>query len=627
MVLDIIPKLLSGGMSGIRESFKTQSKKIRGYCYYDWGKSAFETSVTVAILPAWFTYLFLEANGLTTTIGSIEMTADAVWSLSVAIATLLVAVFSPPFGVIADRRLIKIKWLKILTYVGAGATFLLAFAPLFPVSFQWIWLMIMFLFANIGLNGAGVFYNALLPHMGEEDEMDDISNRAFAFGYFGGGILLVIHLGLVMGVGTDNDWVIPFCMATSGIWWYGFALLTFLWVPEPPIENEMEKLKFLKAARFAIKEVGQTLRDIKRFPSLFLYMLAYFFFIDGINTVTALGGVFGIAVLGVTTTQLIITILAIQFVAAPSALAFTKLAEKIGTKKALSFSIMGWVFLCFAALSFAPLELEDHDEFFILYEWDESEEVYVVHVDYDTPGIAQKLVYEDNEFDEQAWAEEWKDFLPLEYSSKTKTQSWNYGDYDDNDEWVNFTKNLTGVTNAEIETFLESLDETRFSASVLGGSLNGNKKVGIDHPTDLSDGPIDFIPKWARDNIWSWLNFTVFFQFLLLGCMMGTLLGGSQGLARSIFGQIIPETRSTEFFGFFGFFGKVAAFMGPFIYFGMTTAFDSRVGILSISVIILIGAVLLYFVDIEAGREDARAEDKLLREAVAKSLESEQNQE
>jgi len=619
MVLNII--------SSISELFKTQSRKIRGYCYYDWGKSAFETSVTVAILPAWFTYLFLEANGLTTTIGSIEMTADAVWSLSVAIATLLVAVFSPPFGVIADRRLIKIKWLKILTYVGAGATFLLALAPLFPVSFQWLWLMIMFLFANIGLNGAGVFYNALLPHMGEDDEMDDISNRAFAFGYFGGGILLVIHLGLVMGIGTDNDWVIPFCMATSGIWWYGFALLTFLWVPEPPIENEMEKLKFLKAARFAIKEVGQTLRDIKRFPSLFLYMLAYFFFIDGINTVTALGGVFGIAVLGVTTTQLIITILAIQFVAAPSALAFTKLAEKIGTKKALSFSIMGWVFLCFAALSFAPLELEDHDEFFILYEWEESEEVYVVHVDYDTPEIAQKLVYENNEFDEQAWAEEWKDFLPLEYSSKTKTQSWNYGDYDDNDEWVNFTKNLTGVTNAEIEIFFESLDETRFSASVLGGSLNGSKKVGIDHPTNLSDGPIDFIPKWARDNIWSWLNFTVFFQFLLLGCMMGTLLGGSQGLARSIFGQIIPETRSTEFFGFFGFFGKVAAFMGPFIYFGMTTAFDSRVGILSISIIILIGAVLLYFVDIEAGREDARAEDKLLREAVAKSLDSIHNQE
>ncbi|MDP7666396.1 MAG: hypothetical protein QGF98_06755, partial [Candidatus Poseidoniia archaeon] len=93
-----------------------------------------------------------------------------------------------------------------------------------------------------------------------------------------------------------------------------------------------------------------------------------------------------------------------------------------------------------------------------------------------------------------AWAEEWKDFLPLEYSSNTKTQSWNYGDYNKDDEWENFTKNLTGVTNSEIEIFLESLDETRFSASVLGGTLDGNNKVGVDHPTDLGDGSIDFIP-------------------------------------------------------------------------------------------------------------------------------------
>ena len=117
--------------------------------------------------------------------------------------------------------------------------------------------------------------------------------------------------------------------------------------------------------------------------------------------------------------------------------------------------------------------------------------------------------------------------------------------------WVNFTKNLTGITDAEIETFFSSIDETRFSASVLGGSLDGNNNVGIDHPTNLGDGSMDFIPIWARDNIWAPLGMTVFFQFLLLGVMMGTLLGGSQGLSRSIFGQIIPETRSTEFFGFF----------------------------------------------------------------------------
>ncbi len=610
--MDPIAKLFS--LSSKLENLSDDKEKaISGYGFYDWGKSAFETSVTVALLPGWYAYLFLEANGLTTTLGSITMTGDAVWSLSVAIATLIVAVVSPPFGVIADRRLIKIKWLKIMTYIGAGATFLLAFATFFGNA-SWIWLMVMFLLANIGLNGAGVFYNSLLPHLGKEDEMDDISNRAFAYGYLGGGILLLIHMGLFLTLGAS---IIPFCMATAGIWWYGFALLTFMWVPEPPIENEMEKLKFRKAAKFAVSEVAQTLRDMKKFPNLFLYMLAYFFFIDGINTVTALGGVFGTTVLGVTTTELIITILAIQFVAAPSAVAFTKLANTIGTKKALTFSIFGWVVLCFAALAFAPLELEEHDEFFILYEWDESEEIYVVHVDYDTPEIAQKLDYEDNEFDEQAWAEEWEDFLPLEYSSETKTQSWNYGDYNKDDEWGNFTKNLTGVTNSQIETFLESLDETRFSVSVLGGSLDGNNKVGIDHPSNLGDGSIDFIPIWARDNIWAPLGMTVFLQFLLLGTMMGTLLGGSQGLSRSIFGQIIPETRSTEFFGFFGFFGKVAAFLGPTLYFFMAVMYDSRAGIFSIAVLLLIGLVLLYGVDVEAGRKDADEEDQRIRKNLS----------
>ena len=610
---DIIARLFSLG-SKLQDIPEDKEKAISGYGFYDWGKSAFETSVTVAFLPAWYAYLFLEANGLTVTLGSLTMTGDAVWSLSVAIATLVVAVVSPPFGVIADRRLIKIKWLKIMTYVGAGATFLLAFAPFFG-STSWIWLMVMFLLANIGLNGAGVFYNSLLPHLGKEDEMDDISNRAFAYGYLGGGILLLIHVGLFLTLGRS---IIPFIMATAGIWWYGFALLTFMWVPEPPIENEMEAMKFRKAAKFAVSEVTQTLRDIKKFPNLFLYMLAYFFFIDGINTITALGGVFGTTVLGVTTTELIITILAIQFVAAPSAVAFTKFANKVGTKKALTVSIIGWVVLCFAALAFVPLELEEHDEFFILYEWNESDEVYEVHVDYYTPQIAQKLDYGDKEFNEQAWAEEWKDFLPLKYSAKTQTQSWNYGDTVD-DEWVNFTKNMSGITDSEIESFLVSIDDTRFSVSILGGALDGVNNVGIDHPSDIGDGSIDFIPAWARDNIWEPFGLTVFLQFLLLGTMMGTLLGGSQGLSRSIFGQIIPETRSTEFFGFFGFFGKVAAFMGPTLYFFMAVMYDSRMGIFSIAVLLFIGLILLYMVDIDAGRLDAQAEDKRLR-AIKASL-------
>ncbi len=574
-------------------------QEVRGYAFYDWAKSAFETSVTVAVLPAWYAYLFLKANGLTTTIGSIEMQGDAVWSFAVAIGTLFVAVISPSLGVIADRRRIKMWWLRILTYVGAGSTFLLAFAPLLPVDTQWLWLMVFFMLANVGLNGAGVFYNALLPHMGKDNEMDRISNLAFAYGYLGGGILLLVHLVMVLSL--TGDWVIPFVMASSGIWWYGFALLTFKWVPEPPIENEMPSLGFLDSAKLALSEIRQTLSEIDRFKTLFVYMLAYFFFIDGINSVTALGGVFGSTVLGITTVDLIVTILAIQFVAWPSALLFTRLANNIGTKRALNVSLVGWVVLCFAALSFAPLEYTDHSDYQIQIEEIDGEWYYTPHENLGDTPIA---VVEGG--DEQLWAD--SALFPV----GIVIEDVDYIDTDGIYEWAGFDDdgnpvaiNMGALDVAAIETIVQSFEDTRFSISVIGVGT----AVGVDHPTNLGDGVIDVIPKTVRDKVWEPLGLSVGIQFLILGCSMGTLLGGSQGLARSMFGQMVPETRSAEFFGFFGFFGKVAAFIGPLLYGIMTTMYDSRVGILSIAMLILIGAVMMRMVDLDQGRLDAQAED------------------
>jgi UMF1 family MFS transporter len=590
---------------------KSDPQAVRGYAFYDWGKSAFETSVTTAILPVWFGVLFLEANGLTTTVLGASMTSDAIWSFAVAGAALLVAFVSPSLGVIADRRAIKMWWLKILTYIGAGSTFLLFAAPFLPISTQWIWLMVMFVLANIGLNGAGVFYNALLPHMGKDDEMDRISNLAFAYGYFGGGILLVIHLALLIMTGYA-EWATQFAMASSGLWWYGFAVLTFKWVPEPPIENEMESLGIRESASLALSEIKKTLGERNKFKTLFIYMLAYFFFIDGINTVTALGGIFGIIVLGITSLHLMVTILAIQFVAAPSAILFTRLAKKVGTKQALTMSLVGWVVLCFAALSFAPLELESHEEYQIQFDWDEEQNVYTVQMENsDVPELAQKLKYEKSEFNEQEWATSWSHVLPVEIDDRSDTMRWTFWvtntDGDDTD--VPYVLSLNNVDVSEISLFLSSLDDSRFSTSVSGGSLDSSSNIGIDHPTSLGDGKLDAIPETARAKVWGPLGLTVGIQFLLLGCAMGTLLGGSQGLARSMFGQIVPETRSAEFFGFFGFFGKVAALIGPLLYGTLTIMYDSRVGILSISVLILIGAIMMRMVDVDQGRADAQAED------------------
>ena len=577
----------------------SKDQRVRGYCAYDWGKSAFETSVTTAIFPAWFAYLFAEANGISGEFLGREWTADATFSFAVMVGALLVAICAPSLGVIADRRMIKLWWLRILTLVGSISCILLALSPYLGVSMGWIWAMVMFMLANVGLNGAGVFYNALLPHMGDESEMDSISNKAFAAGYLGGGLLLVVHLAMVLTL--EGTWVIPFAMATSGLWWLGFAQMTFKLVPEPHIENEMEPMGLVPSTKMALGEVKATLSDIKSFRTLFFYMLAYFCFIDGINSVTALAGVFGIVVLGLTTTGLILTILIIQFVAAPAAIGFTKLADKWGTKKALQFSLVCWCFVIVGALSFAPLELENHEEYDIQYTWDADEDAYVVTA---REGVNNLAALPGD--DEQDWAIEYMDLLPVAENDAYKQGFAVEWAFDDDGKAVGKSVNLT---NESLATLSASMVESRFAFSVEGGDLAGKVGLGENHPTSLGDGKLDFIPSTARDLVWGPLQMSVFFQFLLLGVFGGALLGGSQGLARSMFGQMVPETRSAEFFGFFGFFGKVAALLGPLIYSVMTVWFDSRVGIFAISLLIVAGAIMLRKVDVEDGIAVARAED------------------
>ena len=586
------------------------SERVRGYCAYDWGKSAFETSVTTAIFPAWFAYLFAEANGISMKLLGSEWTADAMFSAAVMIGALFVAICAPSLGVIADRRMIKMWWLRVLTILGSVSCILLALSPYLGVSIGWIWAMIMFMVANVGLNGAGVFYNALLPHMGDESEMDGISNKAFAAGYLGGGLLLLVHLLMVTFIvdesGSVQSWVIPFAMASSGIWWLGFAQMTFKMVPEPHIENEMDPMGLFASTKMALGEVKKTLMGIKEFRTLFIYMIAYFCFIDGINSVTALSGVFGIVVLGLTTAGLIATILIIQFVAAPAAIGFTKLAEMWGTKKALQFSLVCWCFVIVGALSFAPLELENHEEYDIQYTWDADENSYIATA---REGVNNIAALPDD--DEQQWALDHEAILPVTQNLDYKggyAVKWAY----ETDGTA--TMKSVSLNASNIAALQATMGESRFSYSIDGGEFANMTGLGIDHPTNLGDGKLDFIPNTARSLVWGPLGISVFLQFLLLGVFGGALLGGSQGLARSMFGQMVPETRSAEFFGFFGFFGKVAALLGPLIYSVMTVMFDSRVGIFAISLLIVAGAIILRRVDVEDGIAVARAEDERNRQ-------------
>ena len=387
-------------------------------------------------------------------------------------------------------------------------------------------------------------------------------------------------------------------------------MLTFAWVPEPPIENEMESLGLKESASLAIKELRKTFGQVDQFRTLFIYMLAYFFFIDGINSVTALAGIYGVTVLGLTTFGLILTILVIQFVAAPCAIGFTILAERTSTHYALTFSLVMWVFVVLGAMAFAPLSLDEHDEYDIQFAWDDGTSSYEASVG----ARAYEHGLSEDEA-EQSWASEYADILPISVNEDYDERVI-YEFYDPQDEALSTSVTDTSRIIALTETFDEN---SRFSMSVQGGAWDGTIALGDDHPTSLGDGPLDFIPSTVRDVVWEPLGMGVFWQFLLLGCMAGALLGGSQGLSRSIFGQMVPETRSAEFFGFFGYFGKVAALMGPLLYGTMTVMYDSRVGIASICLLIVIGALMMRLVDVEDGRRAAMEEDARNRGLMAES--------
>ena len=216
------------------------------------------------------------------------------------------------------------------------------------------------------------------------------------------------------------------------------------------------------------------------------------------------------------------------------------------------------------------------------------------------------------EDDEQQWALQYRSILPVQINEDYKLGEAVEWAFDDDGDAIPINVNLTDENIAELQA---TMDESRFSFSIVGdGSVAEQTGLGVDHPTSLGDGMLDFIPETARTYVWAPLGMSVFFQFLLLGVFGGALLGGSQGLARSMFGQMVPETRSAEFFGFFGFFGKVAALLGPLIYSVMTVWFDSRVGIFAISLLIVAGAIMLRQVDVEDGIAVARAEDERNRQ-------------
>ena len=552
-------------------------KSLFGWYMYDWANSGFATSISVAILPVYFVILFQDALGNSTSILSLNFTASSMWSLAIGFSTLLVAITSPVLGVIADRTAIKKSLLFIYTLGGAIFTVLIFFSAY--TSSPWAYVLGFFIIANIGFAGANVFYNSLLNTLAPAELLDDVSSRGFMFGYVGGGLLLAIHLVVIMLFQDTehSDLVTRLAIASVGLWWFGWSIWTFTTVPEPkPATVPQNDTSFAITIKEAFIGLSNTLKDIKHYKVVGIYLIAYLLFNDGIQTVLTVAGAFAADTLRISMVFVMSTILIIQFVAAPGATIFAKLSNRTGTKQALSVSLLGWIAAVLFAISIAPLPPETTGTY-----------------DYEiTATDTNKYMF--------------KTFPSI--SENDENKEW-FGKYGDVDEDTLFNKNQVTRLLSDIDNGIGN-ERSQYSAIVTGASIDENFSVGEYHPSTLNSGMIDFWPKAVRKFIWSPLNIDAGYQFLLLGVFGGFVMGGSQALARSLFAFIIPDSKSGEFFGFFGFVGRASAFIGPLIYALIAGIFDTRMAILIILMFIVAGAALLTKVDVTLGRQNALESDR-----------------
>ena len=562
----------------IKDLSPERRRVIRAWCIYDWANSAFATSGVAAITPIYFVFLFKEALGESATVFGINFTGSSVWSLAVVISTLTVALSSPVLGVISDRVPIKKTLLWVYTTGGALFTALAFFSAY--TGHPWAWLIGTFALANIGFSGSLVFYNSFLPHLAPRRLWDDISSRGFAFGYAGGGLLLLAHLALILATRDTDfaDLATRIAILSIAIWWFGWAIWTLRVMPEPVIHSPARGLTAWSALAMGFRELSLTFRKIRRFKVVLAYLAAYLLFNDGLQTVLAIAGAFAADTLGISLAFNMATIVIIQFVAVPGALFFAWLAMKISTKRALATSLVVWIVIVLLGVAIVPLSPSAHTDF----------DLQLQH----RPGTNEYLVTKAPESDDSEHVLRWGG------------ETWHL------EEGSTLTpRQVRNLPNA-----IRSSDDFRYSLSIQGGGRDGESAIGPAHPSELGSGLVDWWPTTVREILWKPLGLAVGYQWLLLGVLVGMVIGGSQALARSLFAQITPGSRSGEFFSFFGFISRTSSVLGPILYIAATSLFDTRVAVVSILLIIVAGTILLRRVDVNEGirvaaSEEARTQD------------------
>lgn len=302
-------------------------RPVLAWAFYDWANSAFATTVMAGFFPAFFQRFW--SLGVDPTVSTSRL------GFANGIAGFVVAVLAPVLGAIADRCGRRKRFLIAWSLLGILGTGLLWFVE----RGEWGWAAALFVVGSIGFAAANVFYDALLLDVAREDELDRVSAFGYALGYLGGGLLFAFNVLMTVKPGwfglADAAEAVRVSFVLVALWWLVFLLPLALQVRERPGEAGVS---FGAATLLGLRELVSTLRQVAHYRELALFLVAYWLYIDAVNTIIKMAVDYGVA-LGLPTESLLAALLMTQFVAFPAALVFGWLGERIGARRGILVGI------------------------------------------------------------------------------------------------------------------------------------------------------------------------------------------------------------------------------------------------------------------------------------------------
>jgi UMF1 family MFS transporter len=328
---------------------KRVDKKTFSWALYDWANSAYATTVMAGFFPLFFKqYWGVESSA---TESSFYL------GLANSMASFVIVLLAPVLGAIADRGSVKKRFLLFFALMGMVMTAGLSLVA----QGEWLFAVVLYILATIGFSGSIVFYDALILNVACRDELDFVSAFGYALGYIGGGILFSINILMYLYPSTfgfaDGATAIKASFVMVAIWWMIFSIPVMLFVHEP---KRKESSGAWQSVTGGIRQLMTTFREIRQLHVIFLFLLAYWLYIDGVDTIVRMAIDYGMA-LGFEANNLIIALLITQFVGFPAAIAFGYLGEKIGTKKGIYIAIIAYISICYGGYV-----MEDEGDFYLL---------------------------------------------------------------------------------------------------------------------------------------------------------------------------------------------------------------------------------------------------------------------